>query len=120
MSTQVELPVAKSSGLAADLMAGLAGGSGPSGWPSNVLLYLGASPSSTVSFSDNLVSRFGMVVSTGVLGEKEFLSTVEAMASHQALGLTSDQIAQSASWAQSRGGLTVRNASLFCSMLASS
>ena len=36
--------------MASDLMAGLAASSGPSGWPSNALPYVGATPSSTISF----------------------------------------------------------------------
>jgi hypothetical protein len=77
IADHVELPLKGQT--AADLMSGL-GGSGASGWPSNTLLYLGASASSTVSRSDPVVSRCPLVVPLqGLQDEGAFLQAIEEM-----------------------------------------
>lgn len=96
-------------GLAADLMAGLTGGSGPSGWPSNALLYVGASPSSTISY-DPVVSRFGLVLTTGELSEAQFGETLAELAAASGASPPADFVAGATQWAKARGGLSVRNA----------
>lgn len=42
---------------------------GGSGWPDNTLLYLGASSSSTITYSDPVTSRFGLLVTTAAFDE---------------------------------------------------
>jgi hypothetical protein len=54
-----------------DVCSGLSGAGG-SGWPSNTLLYVGASPSSTVTPSDPLVQRAGLLLVTEELEEAGF------------------------------------------------
>lgn len=100
------------SGLASDLMAGLTGGSGPSGWPSNALLYVGATPSSTISF-DPVLSRFGLVLTTGDLSEEQFAATLAELAAGSggtSAAPPSDFVAGAVQWAKAWGGLNVRNA----------
>ncbi|WIA40947.1 hypothetical protein OEZ86_004601 [Tetradesmus obliquus] len=83
--------------LAADLMSGL-GSSGASGWPSNTLLYVGASASSTVSRSDPVVARCPLVVPLqGLQDEEAFLQAVEEL-------LAAKQSSSSSSSSSSSGG----------------
>ncbi|KAG1659329.1 hypothetical protein FOA52_010377 [Chlamydomonas sp. UWO 241] len=98
--------------MAADLMAGLSNGSGPAGWPSNVLLYIGVTPTSTLSF-DPVVSRFGTVVTTSDLSEEQFATTLTELAGGE---LPTGVASMAVQWAKSRDGLTIRNASLYASM----
>lgn len=101
--------------LASELMAGLTGGTGPSGWPSNALLYVGASPSSTITF-DSVVSRFGIVLTTGDLTDEQFARTLAEMLKVDTV--PADYLTQAQSFARSRGGFTIRNADLFARMTA--
>lgn len=104
----MEFPVRGS--LASDLMAGINGSSGPSGWPSNALLYVGATPSSTISY-DPVVSRFGLVLTTGGLSEEQFGATLAELATASGNGMPpAEFVASATQWAKARGGLTVRNA----------
>ncbi len=96
--------------LASELMAGLTGSTGPAGWPSNALLYVGASPASTITF-DSVVSRFGIVLTTGDLTEAEFSQTLAEMLKVDAV--PADFLAKALAFARSRGGFTIRNADLF-------
>lgn len=112
VADNMEFPVR--GGLASDLMAGLNGGSGPSGWPSNALLYVGATPSSTISY-DPVVSRFGLVLTTGGLSEEQFGTTLSELAAASGNGTPAaappaEFVAGATQWAKARGGLTVRNA----------
>jgi predicted AAA+ superfamily ATPase len=100
----LELPVRGA--LAADLMNGLASG-GSSQWPENCLLYVGASSSSAISFSDPIVSRFGIVETTAMLTEAQFLETVKELA-----GKEVSQPEDLLKLARTRGGLTVRTANM--------
>ena len=107
MADNVEFPLRGPNGMAADLMAGLTGGFGPSGWPSNVLLYIGATPNSTISF-DPIVSRFGLVLATSPLNEREFEQTLMDLMGAEKLA--DGQAQKAIHWALARGGLTIRNA----------
>lgn len=105
----VEFPLRGSAGLAADLLSGLTSGSGPSGWPSNALLYVGATPNSTITF-DPIVSRFGLVLATSPLSEAEFGQTLKELSGPEKLvDINAEEAAQ---WALARGGLSIRNAHL--------
>ena len=110
VADNVDLPLRGGSSLATDLMSGLTGGSGPSGWPSNALLYVGASPTSTICY-DHIVSRFGLVLTTGLLSEAEFGKTVAEVTGRK--DVPADEIEKAVQWATLRGGLTIRNAALF-------
>ena len=109
----VEFPLRGSSGLATDMMAGLTGGSGPSGWPPNAILYVGATPSSTINF-DRIVSRFGLVLATSPLNDEEFQQTLKELIGGE--DLLDGQVQKATKCAVARGGLTIRNAhmSLSC------
>lgn len=75
VADHVELPLRGSA--ATDLMSGLSAAGG-SGWPSNTLLYLGASAASTVSRSDPFVARCGLVVPvTGIEDEAGYLAAIK-------------------------------------------
>ncbi|GIL72705.1 hypothetical protein Vretimale_4412 [Volvox reticuliferus] len=94
---------------AADLMSGLAG-SGPSGWPSNTLLYMGASSTSAISY-DPVVSRFGLILTTTELSEQDFSDTLRRVAGEDAKLLSDDDVAYAAEWARKQTGiLSVRSA----------
>lgn len=98
--------------LAADLMAGLSG-SGPSGWPSNTLLYMGATATSTINM-DPIVSRFGILQATNFLTDEEWSGVLTQLAAQrQQPAPTAEQIAAAADWAKSRGGKTIRSAVQF-------
>eukprot|EP00798_Chlamydomonas_sp_ICE-L_P007960 gene7960-1176_t len=114
VADNASLPV-RNPTLVADLMAGLSG-SGGSGWPSNCLLYMAASPDSTVSVSDPVVARFGMLLTTGFMSEAEFQSTLETLSDEQCKNLQLEEVAQAINWANQRGGLTLRAAAQFMKM----
>lgn len=82
---------------------------GGSGWPSNTLLYVGASADSTVSRSDPLVARCPLVVPVdGVADEGAFWQVVQELLPpdvSDAAGLRE----AAAAWCQQRG-LSVRSA----------
>ncbi|GAX82202.1 hypothetical protein CEUSTIGMA_g9630.t1 [Chlamydomonas eustigma] len=105
----VDFPI-RNAGLGQDLMTGLNGGAGPSGWPTNVLLYAAASSSSTISFDNDVVSRFGLVMTTGDLTEESFHLTLEQMGGR---AFTSEELTAAGKFAKTRGGLTVRNAASY-------
>jgi hypothetical protein len=116
VADHVELPIKGQ--LAADLMSGL-GGSGASGWPSNTLLYIGASASSTVSRSDPVVARCPLVVPLqGLQDEDAFLQAVEEMmaakqGSGSSSGALSGELKEAAlAWGKQQG-LSVRSAAVF-------
>ena len=97
VADHVDLPLR--GGLLQDLASGL-GGAGGSGWPANTLLYIGASASSTVSPSDPVVARAGVLVVTEELDEAGFksalgqlLGSYRAGASSGALTPTGAQVA---------------------------
>ncbi|KAI8474492.1 MAG: hypothetical protein J3K34DRAFT_518218 [Monoraphidium minutum] len=78
-----------------DLSAGMAGAGG-SGWPANTLLYLGASSGSTVSPTDPVVQRAGVLVVTEELTEQGFreaLGQLLAAYQQQRLAPTGAQLA---------------------------
>ena len=100
VADHVDLPLRGS--LLQDLASGL-GGAGGSGWPANTLLYIGASASSTVSPSDPVVARAGVLVVTEELDEAGFksalgqlLGSYRAGASSGALTPTGAQVAAAA------------------------
>jgi predicted AAA+ superfamily ATPase len=74
-----------------------------------VLLYVVASSSSTITF-DSVVSRFGLVITTGDLDEEGFHMTIGQMSEKTH---SSEELSAAEGWAKYRGGLTVRNASLY-------
>ncbi|GLC51367.1 hypothetical protein PLESTB_000494700 [Pleodorina starrii] len=107
VADHVDFPLRGSA--AADLMSGLAGG-GPSGWPGNTLLYMGANSSSTLSY-DPVVSRFGLILTTKELSEEDFGATLRSVAGEDAAKLSDDDVAYAADWARKQsGGLSVRSA----------
>lgn len=99
-------------GLASDLMSGLSG-LGPSGWPSNTLLYMAATPASSVSY-DSVVSRFGLILSTAEMSEAQFASTLHEVASDVAgEEVPESEVPRALEWARMHGGLTVRAAAQY-------
>jgi hypothetical protein len=124
VADHVELPLKAQ--IAADLMSGL-GASGASGWPSNTLLYIGASASSTVSRSDPVVARCPLVVPLqGLQDEGTFLQAVEEMmaatqgsaaagegSSSSGSSVLSEELKEAAlAWGKQQG-LSVRSAAVF-------
>mmetsp|Transcript_4838 Transcript_4838/g.10389 ORF Transcript_4838/g.10389 Transcript_4838/m.10389 type:complete len:497 (+) Transcript_4838:49-1539(+) len=108
VADNVNLPL--SGTLASDLMSALPGGTGPAGWPSNTLLYMGANPNSTITY-DPVVSRFGLVLTTGFLSEAEFGKAISELADPaQGAGVPAAALEKAVAWAKQRGGLTVGNA----------
>ncbi|GFH24897.1 DUF815 domain-containing protein, partial [Haematococcus lacustris] len=79
VADHVDFPVRPA--LAADLMAGLSD-VGAAGWPSNVLLYMAATASSTVGL-DPVVARFGIKLFTKDLTEDQFGATLQELASRK-------------------------------------
>lgn len=107
VADNVDMPLR--GGMAADLMAGLTGGSGASGWPDNILLYVGVTPTSTLSF-DPVVSRFGEIITTGDLSEQDFEATLTEVSGSP---VSPDQVSAAVRWAEARGGPSVRNAVMY-------
>ncbi|MEW5310001.1 MAG: hypothetical protein WDW38_001837 [Sanguina aurantia] len=119
--------------VANDLLSGLSG-SGPSGWPSNTILYAGASASNGVNY-DSLTSRFGLIVRTSDLTPEVFGSTVRCIASAAAakmaapasaagaegggsssaseVQISEEDMGAALAWASQHGGLTIRGASTY-------
>lgn len=117
--------------VANDLLSGLSG-SGPSGWPSNTILYAGASASNGVNY-DSLTSRFGLIVRTSDLTPEVFGSTVRIIASAAAakmaasaagvegggsssaaeVQISEEDMGAAMQWASQHGGLTIRGASTY-------
>ena len=93
--------------LAADLLNGLTEG-GSSGWPDNCLLYCGASSSSAISYSDPLVSRFGIVLTTSQLSEEAYLKAIEEIS-----GRDRSDFSHAIEFGQAHGGLSLRSANQF-------
>lgn len=123
VADHVDFPLPRSA--AADLCSGLSGGSGPSGWPDNTLLYMAASASSTITASDGVVGRFGLPLGTGNLTAEEFVAAVKELAlaglvakgSAAEGGDAAEQLQPAAEaalqWAESsQAGLTVRAAAM--------
>lgn len=115
VADHVDLPVRGAA--AADLLAGLSG-TGASGWPSNTLLYLGATATSTVNV-DPLVSRFGLKLLTKHLSEGEFAATLKELAAgmtgQPAEDVPAEQLKSAVEYAFADGGLSVRAASAWLS-----
>ncbi|KAG2443031.1 hypothetical protein HYH02_009446 [Chlamydomonas schloesseri] len=94
---------------AAELCSGLSG-SGPSGWPSNTLLYMGASASSALSY-DAVVNRFGLILTTKDLDAEGFATTLRQVAGEDGAKLTDEDVTYAADWAKKQaGGLSIRSA----------
>lgn len=84
---------------------------GGSGWPDNTLLYLGASSSSTVSYGDAVVARFGLLVTTDALDEPAWLATLGELAGKPPP--SGEEADAAVAWARARGGLTLRTAAMY-------
>ncbi|GFR41273.1 hypothetical protein Agub_g1948, partial [Astrephomene gubernaculifera] len=112
VADHLELPL-RGAGVG-ELLGGLAGGGGAAGWPSNTLLYMGVSSSSTVSY-DALVSRFGLVLTTAELTEAGFGATLRELAGEEAgAALREENVVHAAEWARKQcGGLSVRAAAQY-------
>jgi hypothetical protein len=95
-------------------------GGGPTGWPENALLYVGASPSSTISYEDPIVSRFGLILTTKTLEEDEFVLTLKELAAVQSpsANLDDESLGHAVQMSRKRGGLTIRNAHLYVKQLS--
>ncbi|KAJ9510215.1 hypothetical protein QJQ45_015694 [Haematococcus lacustris] len=112
VADHVDFPVRPT--LAADLMAGLSD-VGAAGWPSNVLLYMAATASSTVGL-DPVVARFGIKLFTKDLTEDQFGTTLQELASRKEpetgqVLLGQEVVQRGVKWANVVcGGLSVRAA----------
>ncbi|GBF92461.1 hypothetical protein Rsub_04565 [Raphidocelis subcapitata] len=101
VADHLELPLRGS--LLQDVCSGLSGAGG-SGWPSNTLLYVGASPGSTVTPSDPLVQRAGLLLLTEPLDEEGFREALGELLGAQRAGRLTPTGAQLAAWDASGAG----------------
>ncbi|KAF6251040.1 hypothetical protein COO60DRAFT_1275392 [Scenedesmus sp. NREL 46B-D3] len=109
VADHVELPLKGQ--LAADLMAGLGGG-GASGWPSNTLLYLGASAGSTVSRSDPVVARCPLVL-VAARRQRDGAAAAAGGSGGGSGSVLSGELREAAlAWGKQQG-LSVRSAAVF-------
>lgn len=106
VADHVDFPLRGS--LAADLSGALTAG-GPSGWPSNAILYVGVSATSTLSM-DSVVSRFGSFITTEALDEGGFKRAVSELAAGVGLPVGDEDLSAAVAWASKRGGFSVRAA----------
>jgi len=119
VADHVDMPLRGST--AADIMAGLSS-TGASGWPSNTLLYLGASASSSVSL-DPVVARFGLkLFMPKALDHAQFAQALKELAGvmvpkgEPVPDVPEEQLAKAIAWAEANdGGLSVRAAAAWLS-----